>query len=86
MLCFYTYKNAEGMAVCFDTIRNYTVDIKCAKEVKIKSVVYVNQRVAVVFCITADDHRLPPYILFSIAKRYLRMKWFINSLLCVHKK
>jgi hypothetical protein len=74
------------MAVNFDRIRNNTVNIKCAKEFKIKSVVYENQLVAMLLCITTDIRRLPPYMLFPNAKPYLRTTWFIKTLLCMHKE
>jgi hypothetical protein len=51
--------------VYFDTPRKYTVDAKGANEVKIRSTGYEKQRVTVMLCITADGHKLPPYIILN---------------------
>jgi hypothetical protein len=40
--------------------RNYTVDAKDTKEVKIRSTGYEKQRVMMMLCITADGRKLPP--------------------------
>jgi hypothetical protein len=44
--------------------RNYIIDTKGTKEFKIKSTDYEKQRVAVMLCITVNNHKLPPYIIF----------------------
>lgn len=56
-------ETADGKKIYFDTLRNFTVDVNCKKEVKIKGVVYETRRVAVLLWVNADERRLPPYIL-----------------------
>jgi hypothetical protein len=66
--------------VHFDTSRKYTVDAKGVKEVKIRSTGYEKQRVTVMLCITADGHKLPPYIILNcktIPKNEMFPKTFI---------
>ncbi|KAL1427019.1 hypothetical protein MTO96_017767 [Rhipicephalus appendiculatus] len=43
----------------------YTVSEKGAKEVKVRSAGYEKQRATVMLCCTADEHKLPPYIVFK---------------------
>jgi hypothetical protein len=57
--------NAGEMAVYFGMPQNYTVDAKCAKEIKIRSTGYEKQLVMVMLCITADGHKLPPYVILN---------------------
>jgi len=56
------------------------------KKWKIRGAVYENQRVAVLLWVNDDDHRLPPYILLQIAKRFLRMGYLKKMLMCMHKE
>jgi hypothetical protein len=44
--------------------QNYTVCAKGAKEVKIRSTGYEKQHIKVI-CITADGHKLTPYIILN---------------------
>jgi hypothetical protein len=73
-------EHADETEVYFDMPRNYTVDAKGAKEVKIRSTGYERQHVTVMLYLTADLHKL-----FSIAKRCLRMRCSLK-LLYVHRK
>lgn len=57
--------NADETPVFFDMPRNYTVNMKGAKEVKIMSAGYEKQRVTVMLCITADGNKLPPYLILN---------------------
>lgn len=57
--------NADETPVCFDMPRNYTVNSRGAKEIKIKTTGYEKQRVTVMLCITADGHKLPPYLILN---------------------
>lgn len=45
--------------------RNYTVDVKGVKEVKLISTGYEKQRITVMLAITGDGRKLPPYIILN---------------------
>jgi hypothetical protein len=57
--------NADNITVYFDMPHNDTVDAKGAREVKIRSTGYEKQRVMLMLCITADGHKVPPYIILN---------------------
>jgi hypothetical protein len=62
--------------VYFEMPRDYTVDAKGAKEVKIRSTGYEKQCVTVMLCITADGHKLPPYIIILSRKTIPKNEMF----------
>jgi hypothetical protein len=49
--------NVDKMVVYFDMPRNYTIDGKGAKEVKIKMTEYEKWHVMVMLCITANSRK-----------------------------
>jgi hypothetical protein len=51
--------------VYFGMHQNYSVDVKGAGEVKIKSTGYEKQHVMVMLYIIADGHKLPPCVILS---------------------
>lgn len=57
--------NADETPVYFDMPRNYTVNVKGAKEVKLRSTGYEKHRITVMLCVTADGKKLPAYIILT---------------------
>lgn len=57
--------NADETPIWLDMPRNYTVNEIGSRQVPIKTSGYEKQRVTVMLCITADGHKLPPYIIFK---------------------
>lgn len=68
--------NADETPIWLDMPRNYSVDVTGSKQIPIKTSGYEKQRVTVMLCVTADGHKLPPYI---ILKRKLVPKPTKNS-------
>jgi hypothetical protein len=77
--------NADETAIYFDMPRNYTVDAKGAKEVKIISTGYEKQRVMVMLCINSDGHKLPPYIIHS-RKTIHKNEMFLKDIIVLAQK
>jgi hypothetical protein len=50
--------------VYFDLPRNCIIDAKGAKQFKIRITGHENWHVRVMLCVTAENHKLPLYILF----------------------
>jgi hypothetical protein len=50
--------NADGTAVCFDVLQNYTVGAKAANGVKTKTKDYEKLRLTLALCTTADGIKL----------------------------
>lgn len=57
--------NADETPLYFDMPRNYTVNAKGEKQVNILSTGYEKQRITVMLCVTADGHKLPPYLILN---------------------
>ena len=60
--------NADKMPIWLDMPRNYTVEQKGAKQVLIRTSDCEKQRITVMLGITADRHKLPPYLIFKRKK------------------
>ncbi|KAL1421359.1 hypothetical protein MTO96_023153 [Rhipicephalus appendiculatus] len=63
------------MPVFFDMPRASTVNEVGAREVRVMTTGYEKQRVTVMLCITADDRKLPPYIILK-RKNTPKNEWF----------
>lgn len=57
--------NADETPVYFDMVRNTTVERVGAKEVKLRCTGYEKQRITVMLGITADGHKLPPFLILK---------------------
>ena len=57
--------NADEIPVYFDMTRQTTIDVKGAKEVKISSTGYKKLHITVMLSITADGHKLPPFLILK---------------------
>lgn len=57
--------NADETPICFDMPRNYTVNMKGAKQVIVKTTGHEKTRVTVMLCVTADGEKLPPYVILN---------------------
>lgn len=53
------------MAVYFNMLVAYTVNEKGAKEVKVRSACYEEQRITVMLFCIADGHKLPPITVYA---------------------
>jgi hypothetical protein len=66
--------------------QNYTVDVKGAKEIKIRSTVYEKQYVMVMLCITTYGRKLPPYIILKIKMIPMNEMFHKDIIVCAQKK
>ena len=60
--------NMDEMPIWLDTQCNYTVEQKGVKQVLIRTSDCEKQRITVMLGITADRHKLPPYLIFKRKK------------------
>lgn len=57
--------NADETPIYFDMPRNYTVNVRGAKQVIIKTTGHEKSRITVMLCVTADRGKLPPYVILN---------------------
>ena len=57
--------NVDEMPIWLDMLRNYTVEQKGAKQVPIRTSGCEKQCITVMLGITADGHKLPPFLIFK---------------------
>ena len=57
--------NTDETPICLDMPCNYTVEQKGVKQVLFRTSGCEKQRIAVMLGITADGHKLPPFLIFK---------------------